>query len=284
MKGYKEGMIMCDTVEVIGKGSLIQHGKHNDRVYLMKLDEQDVELVIDTIAKLADENNYSKLFCKVPKHMAPLFFAHGYILEAIIPKFYKGSDDVFFVSKFLNPDRLLNIEKQQLSVINQLLSEEHQQKLNGSSYSVRKLNKADAEQMTQIYLEVFESYPFPIHKPEYILETMEENVHYFGVEKDGDLVAVSASEIDNSGRNAEMTDFATLQQHGGNSLASLLLKAMETEMKDHGIKTLYTIARLNSIPMNKTFLRFDYEYSGTLLKNTNISGQIESMNIYYKHI
>ncbi len=59
---------------------------------------------------------------------------------------------------------------------------------------------------------------------------------------------------------------------------------MEIEMKNQGMKTLYTIARLNSIAMNLTFLRSNYKYSGTLIKNTNISGQIESMNVYYKQI
>lgn len=279
---------MHDVVEIIGKGSIIQHGKHNDRVYLMKLAAQDAAIIIDELSKLANTHKYAKLFCKVPKNMAPLFFAEGYSLEAFIPKFYKGNDDVFFVSKFLDADRLLNIEKNQLSEIAQLLSADYSIKnnlnQNTSAYSVRKLTKLDVEQMVQIYLEIFESYPFPIHDPEYILETMDDNVQYFGVENNGNLVAVSSSEVDVTGKNAEMTDFATLKNHGGNHLASLLLHAMEKEMKSQDIKTLYTIARVNSIPMNKTFLRFDYEYSGTLLKNTNISGQIESMNIYYKHL
>lgn len=279
---------MHDTVEVIGQGSIIQHGKHNDRIYLMKLDERDVDIILDELSTLARTNKYSKLFCKVPKNIAPLFFANGYILEAYIPKFYKNRDDLFFVSKFLNSDRLLNIEVNELSKLNQLLSEEHSikknLKKNASGYSVRRLSKSDVEQMAQIYLEVFESYPFPIHDPAYILKTMDENVFYFGVENEGNVVALASSEVDVSGKNAEMTDFATLKNHGGKSLASLLLLEMEKEMQKQGIKTLYTIARLNSVPMNKTFLRFDYEYSGTLINNTNISGKIESMNIFYKHI
>lgn len=288
MKDWREGTTMNDTIDHIGLGSIIQHGKHNDRVYLMKLDERDVDIILDELSKLAKANKYTKLFCKVPKNIAPLFFANGYILEAYIPKFYKNRDDVFFVSKFLDSERLLDIEENELSEFNNLLSEEHflknNLKKNASTYSVRKLCESDAEQMTQIYREVFESYPFPIHDPAYILKTMDENVFYFGVEKEGNLVALSSSEVDVSGKNAEMTDFATLQNHGGKSLASLLLMEMEKEMQKHGVKTLYTIARLNSVPMNKTFLRFDYEYSGTLINNTNISGRIESMNTFYKHI
>jgi len=288
MKGYKEGMIMCDTVEVIGRGSLIQHGEHNNRVYLMKLDERDVDIILSEVSMLANKNRYSKIFCKVPKYIAPLFFADGYILEAYIPKFYNNKNDVFFVSKFLNPERLLNAEKEQLLGLSKQLSDKPTKKKNlkkkASGYSVRKLGKTDIEQITDIYREVFESYPFPIHNPRYILKTMEEDVQYFGAEKDGKLAALSSAEIDFRGENAEMTDFATHLSHTGNNLSSLLLRAMEKEMKKQEITTLYTIARLNSIPMNKTFLQNDYQYSGTLIKNTNIAGKIESMNVLYKYV
>lgn len=276
---------MYDAVEVIGKGSIIQHGKLNDRIYLMKLDERDVGDILDKLSTLANKNKYSKLFCKVSKNLAPLFFADGYILEAYIPKFYNNTEDVYFVSKFLNSDRLLNVEKNQLSDLSKLLSNKHKdKKIHTSDYSLRKLNDSDVEQITTIYSEVFESYPFPIHDSEYIRKTMNDNVLYFGAEKDGKLVALASSEMDLKGKNAEMTDFATLPAHAGNSLAAMLLNAMEIEMKNQEIKTLYTIARLNSIPMNLTFLRSNYQYSGTLLKNTNIAGKIESMNVLYKHI
>lgn len=287
MKGYKEGMMMPDVIEIIGKGSLIQHGEHNNRVYLMKLDKRDVDIILPEISILANKNSYSKIFCKVPKHIAPLFFADGYILEAYIPKFYNKQNDVFFVSKFLNPDRLLNVEKEQLLGLSNQLSDKPTKKENlkkkTSGYSVRKLGKTDIEQITDIYREVFESYPFPILNQDYILKTMEENVQYFGAENEGKLVALSSAEIDFMGENAEMTDFATHFSHAGNNLSSLLLRAMEKEMKKQGINTLYTIARLNSFAMNKTFLNFDYSYSGTLINNTNIAGSIESMNVYYKH-
>lgn len=279
---------MRDAVEVIGKGSLIQHGEHNDRIYLMKLNERDVDIILAELFNLASKKGYSKIFCKVPENTAPLFFADGYILEAYIPKFYNKINDVLFVSKFLNPDRLLNIEKEQLTNLSNLLSDKPKKKRNSkkktSGYTVRKLNKSDVEQITDIYREVFETYPFPIQNPGYILKTMNENIQYFGAEKDGKLAALSSAEIDFKGGNAEMTDFATHPTHTGNNMSVLLLRTMEKEMKKQGITTLYTIARLNSIPMNKTFLQNDYQYSGTLIKNTNIAGKIESMNVYYKHV
>ena len=85
-------------------------------------------------------------------------------------------------------------------------------------------------------------------------------------------------------KNAEMTDFAVLPRYRGQKLAGQLLSVMEEAMKSAGVKTLYTIARLKEPGMNKTFINAEYRYSGTLVNNTNISGSIESMNIFYKKI
>ena len=276
---------MQDKILKIGKGSIIQHGKHNDRIYLIKLNDEDLGIILQELSKLALENNYSKIVCKVPKYIAPLFFSDGYVLEAYIPKFFNNQDDVFFVSKFLNSDRLLNIEDAQLKSLRNLLTVDFNSKTKiHPAVKIRILSSSDVQQITDIYSEIFESYPFPIHNPNYILKTMRENIVYFGVEKKGKLAALASSEIDYQAGNAEMTDFATHPDHLGNKLAGRLLKVMEEEMKKQEISTLYTIARLNSISMNKTFLRNNYHYTGTLIKNTNISGRIESMNVYYKHL
>lgn len=279
---------MHDKIEILENGSLIQHGKHNDRIYLMKLKEKDVPSILETLSKLAREHRYTKIFCKIPKWAAPLFYSNGFLLEASIPGFYNKQEDVFFVSKFLSSDRLLDIENSQLQELSKLLLEKSKtaksSKKTVSEFKVKRLGKTDIESITEIYHEIFISYPFPIHNPGYILKTMGENVQYYGVKVEGKLAAIASSEIDKKGENAEMTDFATSMTFQGNKLSTLLLEAMEKEMKKQGIRTLYTIARLKSIPMNKTFLRFDYNYSGTLIKNTNIAGNIESMNVYYKHI
>ncbi len=127
-------------------------------------------------------------------------------------------------------------------------------------------------------------YPFPIHDEDYIRETMASNVHYYGV-LDGDrIVALASSEFDFDAQNVEMTDFATLPEYLGNGLAVHLLKRMEDGLKDGEIKTAYTIARAFSAGMNITFARMGYQFGGTLLNNTNISGNIESMNIWYKFL
>ncbi len=279
---------MQDKIEKIGQGTLIQHGSLNKRVYLMKLHKKDSPFVIQQINNLARKYKYTKIFCKVPVWAAPLFYANGFILEAQIPKCYNNKEAAFFVSKFLSSDRLLEIETDQLYEFSKLIKEtdkfQSTEIVKNSSFRIRKLEKSSLEEIAAIYRDVFVSYPFPIYNPGYILESLEKGVQYFGAEVEGKLVALASAEVDKNGKNAEMTDFATLVQHRGRGLALQLLKHMEQEMTKQGIKTLYTIARLNSMGMNKTFLRMNYTYSGTLIKNTNIAGKIESMNVYYKHI
>jgi beta-lysine N6-acetyltransferase len=153
-----------------------------------------------------------------------------------------------------------------------------------NGYKVKQLKPEHSEEMVAIYREVFDSYPFPIHDKKYIEDTMQDEVQYYGVEENGKLLALASSEMDKKGLNAEMTDFATPKENRGKKLSLLLLQEMERQMEKQGFKTLYTMSRLNSVGMNKTFLRSGYVYSGTTINNTNIAGKIESLNIFYKHI
>lgn len=286
MTGFKDVKAMEDRIETIGKASIIQHGKLNDRVYLIKLEKGDCPGIIPSLRALAREHNYAKLFCKVPGWAAPHFLADGYITEAIIPGFFNRKETAFFLAKYLDSDRFMSLEKDGLRDLSGLLGNPfHKEKIpKQRTLKISSLDASDVDQITEVYKMVFQTYPFPIHEPEYILKTMDENVRYFGVKKHRKLIAVSSAEIDMNNRNAEMTDFATNPGYRGLKLGQRLLVRMEKEMKANHISTLYTIARLQSVPMNKVFLKNQYQYAGTLIRNTNISGSIESMNVLYKHI
>jgi putative beta-lysine N-acetyltransferase len=279
---------MSDNILNILESSIVQHGKENDRVYLMKMMRKDFPEIMTEINNLARANSYSKIFCKIPSWAVPSFISDGFVTEAIIPNFYNNHVDCYFVSKYLNSDRLLDIENDQLKALSEHLYSENrklvQKTITDHPYSLRKLNEEDIENLASIYTSVFKTYPFPIHQPDFLLKAMQSNVQFYGLEVSGTLAAVSSAEIDFEGKNAEMTDFATLPEHRGKKFSILLLRRMEKEMLNQHIKTVYTIARLNSVAMTKTFLREKYNYAGTLIKNTNISGKIESMNVFYKHL
>ena len=152
------------------------------------------------------------------------------------------------------------------------------------SFHIRTLNETNIEKLSMLYDLVFKTYPFPIFSKDYIKKTMRENIVYFGAFFNNQLVATASAEMDVTSANAEMTDFATNPKFAGNNLSLLLLHKMEIEMKKRKLKTLYTIARSFSPGMNITFAKLGYKYSGTLINNTNISGIIESMNVWYKNL
>lgn len=287
MKEYKDEMNKPDKIIRVGQASVLQHGRLNDRIYLMKLAQEDAATVFNTIENLTARYGYSKIFCKVPTQVAPFFLSQKYILEAHIPGFYSGKEDAFFMSRFPKSNRQFNdYPDKLLEKLYQLMQDQVAVKsyILSSEYTVRKLGVNDIRNITSLYADTFKSYPFPIHDPNYIAEMMGRHVEYFGAFKKDELAALASAEIDFQAKNAEMTDFATHKAHVGHNLSCSLLEMMEYEMQLQGITTLYTIARTASIPMNKTFIRLKFKYAGTLINNTNIAGRIESMNVFYKHI
>lgn len=282
MKGWKGGQM--DKIELFNEAT-IQHGKFNNRLYIMKFPPSGNAGLVKELNDIAVENGYTKIFGKIPKMKLTLFLRQGFKAEAAIPKFYRGRGGCVFVSKFLDRSRAV-YDPAPLKKFKKIL--EHYdfkpREANLKAARIERLNKENAKEITEIYKEVFETYPFPVHDARYIQHTMDNDVWYFGVFTGGKLSSVCSAEIDLEGKNAEMTDFAVSQTSRGSGHSKMLLRLMEMEMKKMKIKTAYTIARLNSIPMNKTFLGAGYSYAGTLINNTNIAGGIESMNVLYKYL
>ncbi|ABC78691.1 putative beta-lysine N-acetyltransferase [Syntrophus aciditrophicus] len=276
-----------DRIEKLPCGSVIQHGPYNERIYLLKVGGDATGLLPFVLVAMAKGYGYSKIFVKVPTGFSKKFSRAGYVEEASIPGLYNGSNTGTFMGYYLKEQRASEREAATLDAILHLAisrSESPVTPLDAKRFIIRSCTESDIDQMAAIYRTVFPTYPFPIHDPAYLLDTMRSHVAYFGVESDGKLVALSSAEMDKSAQNVEMTDFATLLQWQRSSLSLHLLARMEKEMKQEGIKTAYTIARAMSPGINVTFSRLGYAYGGRLKNNTNISAQIESMNVWYKKL
>jgi putative beta-lysine N-acetyltransferase len=275
-----------DHVESFGR-SRIQHGPLNDRVYLMKLDRADLPDIIEHIHELAMRRGYSKIFAKVPAYAKTHFKQAGYQLEAAIPNFYNGREDGLFMACYYEADRMIDPDFEQVQTVIEKAQEKAAPPQQGDirqGLLCRLATPLDCQQMSELYRQVFESYPFPINDPEYLRQTMAENVTYAGIWQDKKLLALSSAEVDKKMANAEMTDFATHPDSRGHGFANFLLQTMEDLMAKTGIKTCYTIARATSFGMNITFARNSYTFAGTLINNTQISGSLESMNIWHKQV
>lgn len=278
---------MFDRIEKFNK-STIQHGKNNDRIYLMYLDKEDNDVIFRKLDQLAAQNGYTKIVAKVPDWAHERFIRQGYDLECSIPAFYQGQSHVHFMSRFKSASRR-TLSKEETNLIEKNINIANSKKNSATNISlpqgfiIRQLAVEDIPSLVDLYKAVFPAYPFPIFDPAYIAATMADNIQYFGVFEDRRLIATSSAEIDHQAQNAEMTDFARHpSSKSGLNLSSSLLTHMEHAMKEQDIKTLYTIARANSAGMNTTFARSDYTLAGTLINNTLISTGIESMNVWYK--
>lgn len=277
---------MIDVIEKVGD-SIIQHGKLNDRIYLMKLSVSDLPDIINELNDLATIEDYSKIFAKVPESAMDEFETDGYMVEAHIPGFFNGKENAYFMSKYFSGQRWHSYSEEQLDQIVIDAKSRSSSKPPGSipeEYRFKVLDESDVPKITEIYNQVFETYPFPIQNAAYIKKTMNENVIYFAILKDNKFVALSSAEVDIDSENVEMSDFATLPDSRGNGFATHLLQKMEDKVRVMGIKTAYTIARASSLGVNAAFAKLDYQYGGVLINNTNISGNIESMNVWYKKL
>ena len=87
-----------DAIEKM-ENSTIQHGKYNDRVYLMKLAMRDMPGIVAAVESMARERKYGKIFAKVPARACPVFLERGYREEGAIPRFFDGEEPARFLAK-----------------------------------------------------------------------------------------------------------------------------------------------------------------------------------------
>lgn len=275
---------MYDVITKIGN-SIVQHGSHNDRIYVMKLSTHDLPDIAHRLYDMARKNRYSKVFVKVPAYALDKFTSAGYVIEAYIPGFFNGSEGSYFVANYL--DKTREREKKDNVIMNVLSSA---RSIAGKcrvsclreGFSLHQAVLEDSEEIARLYGNVFSTHPFPVQDPDYVRKTMKDNLKYYCIRSKNKLVAAASSKIDFESKNVEITDFATLPEYRGIGLSTCLLQKMEDDMKAMGLKLSYTIARATSLPINKVFLRAGYSFGGTLANNTNICGNYESMNVWYK--
>ncbi len=280
-----------DKVITIGNSS-VQHGTYSDRVYLMHLDPADYPGIMAEMDRLAVANGYSKIFAKAPESLVAGFHDAGYVTEALVPGFFPASggserENGHFLARYLADWRSREEDPGRILDVLRAATVKGRAKLPARLHEERPLERmdaSDAEQMAAFYDSIFASYPFPINDPDYIRETMETHVIYFGLRRRNEIIALSSCETDAAFGLVEMTDFATDPQARGGGLAFVLLEHMEEEMRRQGYHMAYTIARAGSFGMNITFARHGYQYAGTLLRNTFISGALESMNVWWKRL
>ncbi len=272
---------MTDKIEHL-HGSIVQHGHHNRRIYVMHLDVQAAGELIPRLDHLALEKGYGKIIAKTPATCWKCFRSAGYIREARVPSFFKDRTDGLFVAKFFSAERRWSTGATP--------SKNHPGRLSRGRGGGRPAGRvfactpADVEQIGRLYRQVFETYPFPIHRPGHLKRMMTADSLYFGVRVADRIAAAAAAEIDPINRTCEMTDFATLPSQRGKGFAGRLLTRLDKAARARGLRLAYTIARADSPGINRLFAKSGYRYAGRLVKNSQIGGRIRSMAVWYKHL
>ena len=276
---------MVDRIEKIGR-SIVQHGPYNRRVYLMKLHSRDVLRILPTMDRLAHDNNYGKILAKVPWGSKSAYEKRGYIQEAVIPQYFNTQEHAVFMCKYLSSRRRQTAHQQQIQDILSLAKQKKRhpsKKKDAQLLDTRICKPEDGVEMSRVFKSVFKTYPFPIFDADYLTTVMKnKQARYFCIKNHQQINALAASEIDPEHKGVEMTDFATLPEYRQQGFAGCLLENMEQKMAEQGMRTAFSIARALSPGMNMLFARKGYTFGGTLLNNTNISGRIESMNVWHK--
>jgi len=250
----------------------------------LALDEGASEMV-QTLSKKAAVQGFDKIWLKSRPKWAYSFFDTGVKLEAIIPGYFTGQEPALVFSRYLSAERQTPSNSKNLDQVKKLVlacKVGAGQRPLPAGITLKWGQPEHCRLLAKLYSRVFTTYPFPIFDPDYLKYTMEHDVRYITAWHNQKLVAAASAEMNLAEKNAEVTDFATVPEWRGYGLASCLLNHLELRLKSDSIRCLYTIARSSSTGMNKVFADNGYEYCGVLVKNCNINGDFEDMNVWSK--
>lgn len=274
---------MYDRIDRLNS-TVFQHGPYNDRIYVMSTCKDDIPELLPYLENLAEKRRYGKVIVKCPGDCGPALEAWGARHEAIIGAYYAADTDALFYARYFDPERAQERDEDlvagNLATARSKATDAPSSTADGWDHEVQPCGPDDVREMGAVYQQVFPTYPFPIVDPAYLEQAMKTNVAFFKLTRGGRIGALASAEMDLDHGAVEMTDFATLPELRGQGAAQSLLRTMEDAMRQRGLRTTFTIARAYSTGMNVTFAKLGYEFGGTLTSNTNIAGQIESMNIW----
>jgi beta-lysine N6-acetyltransferase len=242
--------------------------------------------LLTTCADLIKKHSFSKLIIHSRKEDFFLFVENGFMLEAVIKKYFRGSD-VYAVTKYYEQSRSQShywIKEDEImcNVLNLTLL---QQELDvPDDLLLKKAAPSDAKALASLYQQVFQIYPTPLHDAGYIESTIKKgNIFYF-FEKDQLAVSAASADINKDFYHAELTDCATLPEYRKHGLMKIILLKLEEELKKQHIFCAFSIARALSFGMNAAFYQLGYKYSGRMTNNCYIFDKMEDMNVWVKNL
>ncbi|MFJ5965871.1 putative beta-lysine N-acetyltransferase [Bacillus sp. NPDC093026] len=240
--------------------------------------------VIQSVLQEAAGCGASKVIVKVRREHMPFFLEKGFRLEGVFSHYFLGSD-AYGMSLFLTEERMrcpywLKEDEIVASIQEKPIKSDPEKWQD--DYVMRKANISDTQMLAKLYDTVFETYPTPMNKPDYIQKVMEEGTVFYAVEHDGQIVSAASAEINATYGHAELTDCATLPSYRKLGFMHHLILALEKELQSIYIYVFYSLARALSYGMNQVFYQLGYTYTGRFQNNCYIFDKIEDMNLWVK--
>jgi len=247
------------------------------------------EEVIKKTVHLMCHHSFEKLIFYIRKDLLLHFLTAGFSLEAILPRYFNGSD-AYIVTKYFSKKRRISINwEKEDEIIRSLHQDENEisskfLETTSPPFTLRKAITSDAKKLACLYQEVFKIYPTPLDDEEYIIHLLKGSSVYYVIEENNEIISAASVDINYAFHNAELTDCATLPQYRGYGFMKSILKKLEQELVNNGIFCAFSIARSLSFGMNACFHNLGYTYTGRLINNCYIYDKLEDMNVWVKDL
>ena len=270
---------MNKEIQTTNSSVSIYEDPYNKRI---RVDDYDgaVDEVLVIISRMIS-GWVEKLIVKSRTKDLAFFLAHGFLEEAQVKGYFSG-EGMHFVVKYYSDERKLSKKWNEEQVIFENLKNLNEGLEPKELVYIQFASPVDSVDLAQLYAESFQVYPTPVSDPHYIEKTMDEGTIYAYIKEHGNIMSAASAEINRKYKNAELTDCATQKHAQGKGHMKKLMVALEEKLVGDGIKCLYTLARAESIGMNKAFFQLGYTYGGRLVNNCNIYSGIEDMNVWWK--
>lgn len=290
-KGVKTtivGTVYGMNFEIEGDGYQVNvfFDYYNKRLKIINYTCTNYVEMLRRLAWLAGANDFDKIFVKAHQSDFQKFLSLGYAMEGVL-KYYFDGKDAYVLSRFSSLERAQSNDLlEECTIIEDIMynSGPNKQRQIPENIKIVYATKEHIPQLVYIYRQLFETYPSPLTNPDYVDSAMTHNVHFM-IAFDGlEPVAAASAEINKKHSNAEITDCASIPEMQSKGVMQNIINKLEELMLQEGVTSLYSLARAQSIGMNKSFFRLDYEYSGRLIKNCDIFGKFEDLNIWVKRL
>lgn len=246
----------------------------------------NVEAIYRRVAEAARSHALTKVFIKSREKDWQFFLGVGCMLEGIYKGYFHGSDAYCMAFYYDLERRSSDYWMEEDHILQQVLalSRKPERPEVPDHLTLRIARMEDAEQLSRLYSQIFQTYPTPMNDALYVAKTMQDGTIYYLVESQAGLISAASAEINTVYANAEMTDCATLPAYRSQGLMRLLMHALEDELLARRITCAYSLSRALSLGMNAVFYQMGYGYYGRLTKNCDIYDKYEDMNLWAKSL